>query len=584
MPAHEPSAPKLVLGIEGGGTKTEWALLDERGRELRVGALPAANLRLISDPDLLDLLRVLPAGATHVGAFLAGCADACDRKRLEALVQQVWPAAVVAVGGDRESGFATAFGENDGIAVIAGTGSAVTGRCRGRTDKAGGWGHLLGDTGSGYQLAMTALRYVLSNFDLGRTSDSTSDFLGQSILQMLALNRLEDLVAWVANADKMSVAKLAPVVFQAAKAGHQEMLAAVQGGAYVLAECTRAVALRLECEAPEVRLLGGLFEHHREYAEFFTDYTGDLVPGAKIAVCTQSGALGAAWLASRVSPAASITPELKETDHVELAAAITEQRNPRSAAMDQLPTPDLVDLFIREEDEVARALAGSRDNLSAAVDIVATALQSGGRLFYTGAGTSGRLGVLDASEIPPTFGAQPELVQGIIAGGVSALHSAAEGAEDQPEAGELAVVGRGVRAGDVVCGIAASGRTPFVLGSLRRARALGAKTILLTCNPARKHTDAWDVEIDLATGPELVTGSTRLKAGTATKVTLNILSTCAMVRLGKVRGNLMIDVLATNLKLRDRAIRLVSELRPCAYEEARTLLAASAWSVRAALS
>jgi len=584
MPAHEPSAPKLVLGIEGGGTKTEWALLDEHGRELRVGALPAANLRLISDTDLLDLLRVLPAGATHVGTFLAGCADARDRKRLEALVQQVWPAAVVAVGGDRESGFATAFHEDDGIAVIAGTGSAVTGRCRGRIDKAGGWGHLLGDTGSGYQLAMTALRYVLSNFDLGRTSDSTSDFLGQSILQMLALNRLEDLVAWVANADKMSVAKLAPVVFQAAKAGHQEMLAAVQGGAYVLAECSRAVALRLECEAPEVRLLGGLFEHHREYAEFFTDYTGDLVPGAKIAVCTQSGALGAAWLASRVSPAAAPTPQLKETDHIELAAAITEQRNPRSAAMDKLPTPDLVDLFIREEDEVARALAGSRDNLSAAVDIVATALQSGGRLFYTGAGTSGRLGVLDASEIPPTFGAQPELVQGIIAGGVSALHSAAEAAEDQPEAGELAVVGRGVRAGDVVCGIAASGRTPFVLGSLRRARALGAKTILLTCNPARKHTDAWDVEIDLATGPELVTGSTRLKAGTATKVALNILSTCAMVRLGKVRGNLMIDVLATNLKLRDRAIRLVSELRPCAYEEARTLLAASAWSVRAALS
>jgi N-acetylmuramic acid 6-phosphate etherase len=163
------------------------------------------------------------------------------------------------------------------------------------------------------------------------------------------------------------------------------------------------------------------------------------------------------------------------------------------------------------------------------------------------------------------------------------LHSAAEGAEDQPEAGELAVVGRGVRAGDVVCGIAASGRTPFVLGTLRRARALGARTILLTCNPARRHTECWDAEIDLATGPELVTGSTRLKAGTATKVALNILSTCAMVRLGKVRGNLMIDVQATNAKLRDRAMRLVGELRGCTREEARTRLEEAGWSVRAAL-
>jgi len=578
-PPPESSAPRRVLGIEGGGTKTEWALLDEFGRELRMGALPAANLRLIGDEDLLDLLRVLPAEATHVGAFLAGCADGADRKRLEALVQRVWPSAVVAVGGDRESGFATAFGEEDGIAVIAGTGSAVTGRCRGRIVKAGGWGHLLGDTGSGYQLAMTALRFVLSNYDLSRTSD----LLSQGILRALALNRLEDLVAWVANADKMSVAKLAPVVFQAAKEGHQEMIAAIQNGAHALAEYTRSVALRLEREAPEVRLLGGLFEHHREYAEFYADYAEDLLPGAKVAVCARSGSLGAAWLASRVTPGARPAPVSEPLDLPDLAAAATEQRNPRSAAMERLATPELVELFIREEAEVTRALAEAVGKLAAAADLVAAALQAGGRLFYTGAGTSGRLGVLDASEIPPTFGASPELVQGIIAGGVSALHSAAEGAEDQPEAGELAVAQRGVREGDVVCGIAASGRTPFVLGTLRRARALGAKTILLTCNPARKRTENWDVEIDLATGPELVTGSTRLKAGTATKVALNILSTCAMVRLGKVRGNLMIDVQASNSKLRDRAIRLVSELRGCPYDEARARLMEADWSVRAAL-
>jgi len=360
------------------------------------------------------------------------------------------------------------------------------------------------------------------------------------------------------------------------------MISAVQSGAHILAEYTRAVARRLSSEAPEVRLLGGLFQHHPEYAEFYVDYTADLLPGAKVGVCTQSGALGAAWLAGRATPEPAIA-RIEEADTVEIASAATEQRNPCSGNMDELKTPELVELFISEEDEVAWALAGAHTALAAAVELVSAALMDGGRLFYTGAGTSGRLGVLDASEIPPTFGASPELVQGIIAGGVSALHSAVEGAEDEPEAGELAVIGRGVRAGDVVCGIAASGRTPFVLGTLRRARALGARTILLTCNPARKREEHWDVEIDLATGPELVTGSTRLKAGTATKVALNILSTCAMVRLGKVRGNLMIDVQATNAKLRDRALRLVCELRGCSRDEARSRLEAAGWSVRAAL-
>jgi N-acetylmuramic acid 6-phosphate etherase len=213
--------------------------------------------------------------------------------------------------------------------------------------------------------------------------------------------------------------------------------------------------------------------------------------------------------------------------------------------------------------------------------LVSETLRAGGRLFYVGAGTSGRLGVLDASEIPPTFGAPPELVQGIIAGGATALRRAVEGAEDQPEAGEHAVIERGVRAGDVVCGIAASGRTPFVLGALARARFLGARTIFLTCNPVRRESaEPWDVEIDLPTGPELVTGSTRLKAGTATKLVLNIFSTCAMIRLGRVRGNAMVDVSISNEKLRDRGTRLVSATLGIPYEAARAELERAGWNVR----
>jgi N-acetylmuramic acid 6-phosphate etherase len=202
-------------------------------------------------------------------------------------------------------------------------------------------------------------------------------------------------------------------------------------------------------------------------------------------------------------------------------------------------------------------------------------------MFYVGAGSSGRIGVLDASEIPPTFGASPDLVQGVIAGGATALYRSVEGAEDEKSAGALAMNERGIKNGDVVIGITASGRTPFVLGAMEQAKSLGAKTILLTCNPARPQNTNVDLAINLAVGPELLTGSTRLKAGTATKVALNIISTGAMVALGKVRGNLMIDLHAASTKLRDRAVRVVARLARCDYHSARNMLEACGWNLRA---
>jgi N-acetylmuramic acid 6-phosphate etherase len=211
-------------------------------------------------------------------------------------------------------------------------------------------------------------------------------------------------------------------------------------------------------------------------------------------------------------------------------------------------------------------------------------MEKGGRLFYVGAGTSGRLGVLDASEIPPTFGVSPERVQGIMAGGFQALHHAVEGAEDQPEAGALAVVSRGVTPRDVVFGLSASGRTPFVLGALEKARQIGARTVFLSCNPARPvQSPGWDAEIDLPTGPELIAGSTRLKAGSATKAALNLISSIAMIRLGRVRGSAMIDLKVSNAKLRDRAARLVSAELGVSYETAWNRLERKDWNVRAAL-
>jgi N-acetylmuramic acid 6-phosphate etherase len=571
----------IVLGIEGGGTKTEWVLLKD-GAVQSSGSLPPGNMRLLSDADLRELFSVLPRGPGRVGAFLAGCATELDRARLRRLVEDVWPEASVTVGSDRDSAMAVALGPADGIVVIAGTGSAVTGRKGDRFEKAGGWGQLLGDRGGGYNLAMEALRSVLENYDL----DHRVMPLAESILCALGLNRLDELVSWASDADKMSVARLAPVVFEAAQRGDEEMISVVQGGAKVLAQFTCAVASRLGVRSVPVKLTGGLFVHHPVYVDLFRDYVSDMLPGVAVELCDRSGAFGAAWLAARELPFPETRkPDSENADLRELAHALTEQRNPRSNNLDRLSTPQLVQLFIDEEAHVTAALEAVKDRLSAAIDLTSAQLRDGGRLFYAGAGTSGRLGVLDASEIPPTFSAPPDLVQGIIAGGARALMQAVEGAEDSAEQGRHAMFERGIGARDVLCGIAASGRTPFVLGALQAARDRGARTIFLTCNPARNPSPTpWDVEIDLPTGPEIITGSTRLKAGTATKLVLNMLSTCAMIRLGKVRGNLMIALNISNAKLRDRAIRLVGAARGCSYEQARALLETNEWNIAACVA
>lgn len=581
-----PGSKELVLGVEGGGTKTEWIFISHENGEstlLRHGRLPASNFKFITEESLVRLLRTLPTEATRVGVFLAGCGTDHDRKQLRQIVESVWPHAEIAVGSDRNSGLATAFPEGDGIAVIAGTGSAVHGKRGDLVERAGGWGQLLGDRGSGYDLAMQGLRYCLRMYDL----EHRTTLLARALLRELGLNRLDDLVNWVKDADKLSVAKLAPVIFEAARRGERELQTVIENGARRLAEYTWAVAGRLGLDAPEVRLMGGLFVNHPEYADLFKTHVSGWLPHAHVEMCAESGAIGAARLALDTAflPAGAPPAEMPPpAEAAELADAATEQVNPRSTHLDELETPQLIELFVAEEEHVTHALAGSRADLVEAVDLVTEALQKGGRLFYVGAGTSGRLGVLDASEIPPTFSAPPDLVQGIIAGGFPALQRSVEGAEDSEGEGALAVDDRGVQSGDVVCGIAASGRTPFVLGALRRARESDARTILLTCNPNRRHDGfRWDVEIDLATGPELITGSTRLKAGTATKLALNILSTCAMIRLGKVVGNFMVDLNPSNVKLRDRATRIVSQILGCSYEDAERQLEEHGWHVRACL-
>ena len=262
---------------------------------------------------------------------------------------------------------------------------------------------------------------------------------------------------------------------------------------------------------------------------------------------------------------------------------LTEQANPRSTDLDALSTTDLVAVFVQEDRRPQEAVAAAAPALTAAIDGIAQRLASGGRLFYLGAGTSGHLGVLDAAECPPTFCSPPELVQGVLAGGAAALLRSSEGLEDVFDAGREDLEARDFQAGDALVGIAAGGTTPYVHGGLSHARSIGALAIAMACVPAEQVPMPCDIDIRLITGPEVLTGSTRLKAGTATKMALNILSTGVMVRLGKVYGNRMVDVAVSNSKLEDRALRILSDLAGVDREAGRVLLQESQGSVKVAL-
>ncbi|MBM5799285.1 MAG: N-acetylmuramic acid 6-phosphate etherase, partial [Cyanobacteria bacterium K_DeepCast_35m_m2_023] len=262
---------------------------------------------------------------------------------------------------------------------------------------------------------------------------------------------------------------------------------------------------------------------------------------------------------------------------------LTEQAHGASADLDQLDTKALVELFCNEDKRPQQAVAAAGPALAAAIDAIAARLAAGGRLFYLGAGTSGRLGVLDAAECPPTFCSDPELVQGVLAGGAPALLRSSEGLEDEPGGGVRDLQARGFWAADCLVGIAAGGTTPYVLGALAHARQLGALAVALACVPPEQAPMPCDIDIRLLTGPELLTGSTRLKAGTATKMALNILSTGVMVRLGKVHGNRMVDVAVTNSKLEDRALRILRDLAAVPRDRGIALLSRSGGSVKLAL-
>ncbi|HZA33453.1 MAG TPA: N-acetylmuramic acid 6-phosphate etherase [Vicinamibacterales bacterium] len=261
----------------------------------------------------------------------------------------------------------------------------------------------------------------------------------------------------------------------------------------------------------------------------------------------------------------------------------TEAINPATLGIDKLPSAEIVDLMLAEDRKMIAAVQRERERIALGAEIIAEGLRQGGRIIFVGAGTSGRLGVLESAEMPPTFGTDPALVQAVIAGGRGATFRAKEGVEDNYEEGARAVTRLRPGRKDVVVGVSASGMTPFVRGALTRARKAGSKVLFVTCDPKTELQTFVDLTIALAVGPEVIAGSTRLKAGTATKMALNMLTTTAMIRIGKTYGNLMVDVRTGSEKLKDRARRIVIMVTGLEYDEADKLLAKARWNVKAAV-
>jgi N-acetylmuramic acid 6-phosphate etherase len=605
--AERQSRLPLFLGIEGGATRSVAVLVNGAGEVLQRLVAGPGNVKLLSDSGLVRMLRSIAGGLGRpdcAGIGLAGLRDDNDRSRVLKAANLAWPRLPCHVFSDLDSAleadnWASETQEFTQVLVLSGTGSCCYGRnLKGLQAKVGGWGHLLGDKGSGYEIGLRALKAAVYYYD----RDGVWPKLGQRLLRAIGLNCPEDLIPWVQRAEKHQVAHLAIEVFSSWPKGDRIARDILEGAAHSLARDAVSCARRLASPKEEVQfvLAGSVLRKQPRFAERVAGLLSELRPRSGVRVLKAESVLGAAKLArdfwnAQCSPENAqlmapqrwrARPQVPDFRLPDLAGVSpTERRNPKSAGLDKLPLVEAVRLMLSQEQSVPGVLLEQRHPIARGIEWIARALGAGGRLFYVGAGTSGRLGVLDASECPPTFRTSPDQVQGIIAGGAPALLRSIEGAEDNAAAGWQSVEFRGVTRKDVVVGIAASGRTPFVWGALHAARRLGARTILITFNPNLRFPPRARPNLVIAAdlGPEVLAGSTRLKAGTATKLLLNMFTTLAMVRLGKVAGNLMVDLNPSNRKLRERAVRIVRELTGVDEPEATRVLTSKGWSVKKAV-
>lgn len=594
MKRKKTSAPSYALGIECGGTRTTALRLLEDGQASPKREYPAANLRLSGDEQLRKLFQQIAGqheSPMGVGVGMAGVRtqEDCDRVRRQARL--AWPAAKMYITDDLETALAGApeSRRSAQILIVSGTGSSCIGQGKdSRQVRVSGWGHLLGDEGGGYGIGLAGLRMMVREAD----RDGRPSRWLQSLLRRIGLSSPNELICWCQNASKAEIAGVAVTIFSAWKRGHPGCRKIVCRAVDFLAVDGMACYERMGRPASVQFLLsGGCFARQPRFRELTAEALQVRSPGCEVSPILPDGAMGAALLARKHGKVEAEKRSRKSTEldvmqvlPASTATSPTESRHPGSMHLDRLSIREGIQLMAAEDERLPAAILSQTAAIEKTIRWTAKSLQTGGRLFYAGAGTSGRLGVLDASECPPTFGVDAGQVQGIIAGGISALQCAVEGAEDSVRAGALEIERRRVSEKDLVIGIAASGKTPFVWGCLAAAKKARAKTVLLCFNPHLKFAPKAkpDLVICPQVGPEVLTGSTRLKAGTATKMILNMVTTLAMVRLGKVAQNLMVDLAPSNAKLRDRAVRILTELANCSAEIARKTLEANAWQVKKA--
>ena len=591
----------ILLGIEGGGTRTSALLVDSADDTvLKTISAGPGNFRLLSGEALGSLLgeirAQLPVEPVRIGIGFAGVRSEGDRARLAKKVASLWPEVPAVVTDDLVPALEAAGWRSDceaQVLLLSGTGSCCLGRRRdGEMVKVGGRGHIIGDRGSSCDIAMHALRSIVT------ISDIHADWppLGADILTFLQMNDPESLIEWSMVAGKTELASIAQVVFEAAATRQDEIAVPIlKRMAYRLSKDAVQCAARIAKPGEKVQFVlnGAVLLKNPEFANGVMARIRGAWPEGEAAPLRRPSVWGAVEMARKAGDAAAartFTPRKNVRDESgqtraswrPVSASPTELRNPKSSRLSELPISEAIELMLAEDAAIPAKILAERAAIEWTVREVVRAFAEGGRLLYCGAGTSGRLGVLDASECPPTFRTPANLVQGIIAGGRTALWSAAEGAEDDFAGGKQVIAFRRVNAKDVIIGISASGHAPFVWGCLDEAKRRGARAVLVCCNPAYRDHPLPDKAIVPDTGPEVLTGSTRLKAGTATKLILNIVTTLAMTHSGKVMGNLMIDLNPSNTKLRDRAVRIVQEITGTDTATASSALERSGWKVRAA--
>ncbi len=583
-----------AIGVDGGGTKTEAVVMDWEGRVRARARGPSCNpyhvgwdtathrVAAVVD-EVLQKAHLTITDVITATLALAGVHRDPEREAWRRWARRQWPTIALRVENDALAALVGGAGSPYGIVIVAGTGMIAYGvNAAGHHARAGGWGYRL-DRGSGYALGEAAVRAVLA----GAEGMDLCTRLQQVVLNALGLDTPEALIPWFhhPNTTVDTIAALAPHVVRAAEAGDPVAAGIVAEGADALAQAATQVAEKIGLTAEQFPLVlsGGLLTHLPFYREVVLQALHLHLPTAQPTLPQADAAVGAAWLAwDHVGHTLAKRP-VAQPDDSPCSTWSTEEPNVLSRDLDTRSAFEIVGIMHVEDYRAVSAVRRTLPAIAAAVEAITSRLARGGRLIYVGAGTSGRLGVLDASECPPTFNTPPDMVVGLMAGGGDAFQHANEAAEDDEAAGYQAAMGLDLNAQDVMVGVSASGRTPYVIGAMKAARHQGAFTIALVCNRDTPLSRLADHTIAPLVGPEVIAGSTRLKAGTAQKLILNMLSTATMVRLGKVYDNLMVDVRPENRKLQKRARYII--MRACRVDEetAATALRRSGGNVKVAL-